>query len=52
MNLHAIARHKQPNRPVAPARPGVKPAVACERVMLEAQRLALQVARTRATLQG
>jgi hypothetical protein len=40
------------NRAVAPARPAVKPAVACERVMLEAQRVARQVTRSRATLQG
>jgi hypothetical protein len=52
MNLHAIFRRKQPNWAVASTRPAVKPAVACERVMLEAQRVAQQVARSRATLQG
>jgi hypothetical protein len=52
MSLSAIFRRKQPNRAVAPARPALKPADACERVMLEAQRLAQQVARSRATLQG
>jgi len=52
MILHSIFRRKQPNRAVAPGRPAVKPAVACERVMLEAQRLAQQVARSRATPQG
>jgi hypothetical protein len=52
MNLYAFFRREQQNRPVAPARPAVKPAVACERVMLEAQRLAQQVARSRATLEG
>jgi hypothetical protein len=52
MNLHAFFRRKQPNPAVAPTRPAVKPAVACERVMLEAQRLAQQMARSRATLEG
>jgi hypothetical protein len=48
MNVYAILRRKQANRAAAPVRPVVKPAVACERVMLEAQRVALQVARSRA----
>jgi hypothetical protein len=52
MNLHAIFRRKQPNRAVATARPAVKPVDACDRVMLEAQRVAQQVARSRAALQG
>jgi hypothetical protein len=52
MNLSAIFRRKQPSRAVGPTRPAVKPAVACERVMLEAQRVAQQIARSRATLQG
>jgi hypothetical protein len=52
MNLHRFFGRKQPYRAVAPTRPAVKPALACERVMLEAQRLAQQMARSRATLEG
>jgi hypothetical protein len=52
MNLHAIFRRKQPNRAVAPAPAAVKPAIACERVMLEAHRVAQQAARSRAALQS
>jgi hypothetical protein len=48
MNIYAILRRKQANRAAAPVRPVVTPAVACERVMLEAQRVAQQVARSRA----
>jgi hypothetical protein len=47
MNLHARLRRKQTR-----VQPVVKPAVACERVMLEAQRLAQQVVRSRAAAQG
>jgi hypothetical protein len=48
MNIYATLRRKQANRAAAPVRPVVKPAVACERVMLEVQRVAQQVARSRA----
>jgi hypothetical protein len=44
MKLNAILRRKQ-----APVRPVVPPTVACQRVMLEAQRVAQQVARSRAS---
>jgi hypothetical protein len=43
MKRYGLLRRKQ-----TPAQPVVKPVLACERVMLEAQRLAQQVAQSRA----
>jgi hypothetical protein len=49
MNFRPIRRRKQPKRSAAPARPALQPACGCDRVLLEAQRVAEQVARARAT---
>jgi hypothetical protein len=48
MSPNPILRRKEPKRSAAPVRPALQPAFACERVLLEAQRVAEQVARARA----
>jgi hypothetical protein len=50
MNLHAIIRRIRPRRSTASVKPVSQPVDPCERVLLEAQRVAEQVAcaRTRA----